>query len=780
MIKKLLIVAFGAMTVSLAAASEGAIYSLHSVAMMSPPEAAARPAVRVEATVVDYNSDRGWIYVQDGKDATYVITAPYQSILAGDRVLIEGYAGPSFRPVIHATSVKVLPEPRRMPAPISATFASLISGSLDCRYVRVRGVIRAADMSPYRGETDMRVDLATPGGDIEIIVDDPPANLDLHDLLDAEVEARGAVGGHYDGKMEIIGIQVHMQSLSGLRVLRRPAANPWQTPLASIGQALHSYRGEVRSSRMRVSGTLTYYRPGQIAVLQNGSSAIRVETHYGAPLRVGDTVEATGFPGVAQNQIELTHGELRPSGRAIPIAPRPLHWKDVLDGSHTSEIVQIEGRLIGHVRENAQDVFEFRTGDRIFTATLFHAPGEEADSVSANPEIETGSLVRVRGVLFSSNGDLDHPGSLEIRMRTPSDLTLVSFPSWYTRTHLLYLILIAIILLLGSFVWGWMLKRKVALQTRIIAENIKAEAALERRRSRVLEAINGSRSLTEILQEITRLVSKELGQVPCWCQLFDGASASTCTRTASTGERYSMEVVGRSGAVFGHLFVELAAGTPASKKINEALGVGAGLAALAVSTRRAYSDLRRHAEYDRLTDCFNRFSLEKQMDSLLANSRECSDGAFGVVYIDLDKFKQINDHYGHRGGDLYLQVACKRMKEQLRSQDFFARLGGDEFVVLIPGASTDEEMEDIASRLAGVFEAPFLIEGYGAIQGGASVGVALFPCDGQTREQLLNAADTRMYQSKYSKRQEGPPSAPPSGDGHRADQEDEGLIALAS
>src|SRR5208337_962171 len=105
-------------------------------------------------------------------------------------------------------------------------------------------------------------------------------------------------------------------------------------------------------------------------------------------------------------------------------------------------------------------------------------------------------------------------------------------------------------------------------------------------------------------------------------------------------------------------------------------------AALAIETRRLYTDLRRRSEFDLLTDIPNRFALEKLMDGRIEEARQTSS-ILGLIYIDLDRFKQINDQYGHHVGDIFLQEVANRMKRQLRGADMLARLGGDEFAALV-------------------------------------------------------------------------------------------------
>ena len=177
--------------------------------------------------------------------------------------------------------------------------------------------------------------------------------------------------------------------------------------------------------------------------------------------------------------------------------------------------------------------------------------------------------------------------------------------------------------------------------------------------------------------------------------------------------------------------------------------MGSQLAALAIENRRLYSDLVHRSEFDLLTDIHNRFSLDRQLDAAIAMARE-NAGVFGLIYLDLDEFKQVNDVYGHRMGDLYLQEVSARMKRQLRTADMLARVGGDEFAILLPMVHSRMDVEEIASRLEHCFAAPVEIEGY-VLRGSASIGIALYPEDGSTKDSLMSAADAAMYVSKHMK-----------------------------
>jgi diguanylate cyclase (GGDEF)-like protein len=182
-----------------------------------------------------------------------------------------------------------------------------------------------------------------------------------------------------------------------------------------------------------------------------------------------------------------------------------------------------------------------------------------------------------------------------------------------------------------------------------------------------------------------------------------------------------------------------------------ALALGARLVTLAVETRGLYSDLVHRSEFDLLTDINNRFSLNTHLDALIVEAAR-QERIFGLIYIDLDRFKEVNDRCGHRVGDEYLQQAALRMKAQLRPTDMLARLGGDEFAALVPSIRNRAEAEEIALRLERCFEEPLVVEGL-VLHGSASVGVALYPQDATSRDRLLNSADAAMYVAKYTRRE---------------------------
>jgi diguanylate cyclase (GGDEF)-like protein len=341
--------------------------------------------------------------------------------------------------------------------------------------------------------------------------------------------------------------------------------------------------------------------------------------------------------------------------------------------------------------------------------------------------------------------------------RNAADHTAIGAATPLATHPLLPIVIGLAVLVVIACVWGWILRRKIDNQSRTLTEKAEFEARAERhnmqleaKRSRILEDINSSRPLHELIDSITEMVAFSLGFPFCWCEMPDGARLGNAPAKSRGLRSIRLDIPARAGGALGTLFAATEAGEPQPQDEAPAMEAGVRLATLAIETRRLYKDLVYRSEFDLLTDIHNRQSLDRCLNELIEKSK-VEPCIFGIVYIDLDEFKQLNDFYGHHIGDLYLQEVSMRMKRQLRSGDILARLGGDEFAALAPIVRSRSALDEVAQRLERCFDAPFAVEGY-VLRGGASVGTALFPDDGTSADGLLSAADAAMYVAKHTKR----------------------------
>lgn len=156
--------------------------------------------------------------------------------------------------------------------------------------------------------------------------------------------------------------------------------------------------------------------------------------------------------------------------------------------------------------------------------------------------------------------------------------------------------------------------------------------------------------------------------------------------------------------------------------------------------------LKYMAQYDQLTDLPNRGFLYDRLKVALSAARR-EQGQLSLLYIDLDKFKQVNDTLGHGVGDLLLQGVAERLRRCVRDSDTVARVGGDEFVILLQRTVTLQQAALVAKKIRDALQDTFTLDGH-SVRIVPSIGIAVYPEHGDNEEQLLKYADKAMYWMK--------------------------------
>ncbi|HYL70804.1 MAG TPA: diguanylate cyclase, partial [Candidatus Dormibacteraeota bacterium] len=173
-----------------------------------------------------------------------------------------------------------------------------------------------------------------------------------------------------------------------------------------------------------------------------------------------------------------------------------------------------------------------------------------------------------------------------------------------------------------------------------------------------------------------------------------------------------------------------------------------------VSDRRAaqtqllekHQELDRLAHHDHLTGLPNRLYLAAHLPDAIAQAKRRST-ALAVLFLDLDRFKHINDSRGHETGDKLLKTVAQRIRSTMRNEDLVVRMGGDEFVVVMRDVKSTDQVKDAATRVNTALTAPMVVDGRTLVTT-VSIGVALYPHDGSDIGELLRHSDTAMYQAK--------------------------------
>ena len=221
--------------------------------------------------------------------------------------------------------------------------------------------------------------------DANVDTDNEPA---LNSLLDAQVEITGAVSGQFDNKMQQTGILFHIQSLDGIKVLKRASSDPWSLAATPMDRVITGYKNVDQSQRMRVEGVVTYYQPGSALVLQDGSHSLWVATQSytlcglatgPTPLdflmcRMVSSPSRGARSGIATSRLRFNH--------------RLFTWHELASGGNVThgkafDLVSTEGTVVAEVRQSTEDEYVLQTGRTSFppscdipapTALLPHRP----------------------------------------------------------------------------------------------------------------------------------------------------------------------------------------------------------------------------------------------------------------------------------------------------------------------------------------------------------------------------------------------------------------------
>lgn len=290
-------------------------------------------------------------------------------------------------------------------------------------------------------------------------------------------------------------------------------------------------------------------------------------------------------------------------------------------------------------------------------------------------------------------------------------------------------------------------QRVMAVFIRDISDRKRAEE-IQRGQNRILDMVANGVSLSEIFQEIRRLAEALSNAGSCSILLLD------TTLTEDNSARLPMEkarcclsrpIVGKDATLLGTFMLRVAEPNSFAEQLADTF---AYLAGVAVQSRMSEDRIRYLAHYDGLTGLPNRFLFKEYFDLALKSAKRHGK-KFAVCFVDLDKFKDINDSLGHDAGDEVLRVIARRMRSVLRHTDKIARMGGDEFYVLIEDLNDGFHAAEVAGKL---LEEACRTVCVGGIECrlSASIGISIYPDDGCDEQSLLQRADNAMYKAKES------------------------------
>jgi diguanylate cyclase (GGDEF)-like protein len=601
---------------------------------LSAVEAARAYPVHLQGVVTYFDPDYGIgfaaVFLCDSSGCVFFrpLSKSIGPLPAGTVVDVQGVSAVGdFGSIVVNPIVRVIGDQSLPPNPPRVTLTRLLAGTDDAQWVEVEGIVHSADEYPR----SVTLHVAMIDGVISMTMP-KEAGADYSKLVDAKVRIRGNAAPTVNSDSQLVGIHLKVPNLSTVTIVEPAPPDPFQKPLTPINRLLHWDSYSASFHRVHLRGNVTLQWPISLVCIHDATGGICLRTNQNPLLGPGDLVDAIGFVGTENNEPILTGADIRRIGSGEPVAAKPVSAEQALHGAYHSQLIQIDGKLIGE-DDSAFDVNLMLASEKTVYSVLI----SKTLLGGATSPWKTGSKLRVTGICSVQLDNRTHlregitvPKSFHVLLRSPADVVVLEGPSWWSPGHILVLLAFALIATLCVLAWVMVLRKRVENQ--------------------------------------------------------------------------------------------------------------------AILLRESESRFRHLALHDALTGLATRLLLEDRLDTAVEAARR-HQTSLALLMIDIDKFKIINDTYGHQSGDEVLRVAAKRLLQAVRRSDTVARMGGDEFVVLLPDINDSSMVESIAAKIVKSLADPVLLSAF-QIPISASVGVCMLAADDLDAQRLMQAADHALYQAK--------------------------------
>ncbi|MDQ5977597.1 MAG: sensor histidine kinase [Verrucomicrobiota bacterium] len=481
-------------------AATGTLENCTDIRAQPLAEAAAGRPVRLRGvvTLVPGGSGGRYFTIDDGT-GIWVSQAPVEEaaqrgarVSVGDVVEVIGRSQAGrLSPQVAADQVNTLGRgplsPARRVTPLELSF-----GQFDCQRVSISGVVQMVEVYATRAVREWRLQVKSPQGRFNYILINPPGPVP-DTLVDSEVELTGVCLSYFNSRRQFLGARIYSNEGADLRVLRPGQADAFSAPGVALNEVMAFSPAEADLHRRRVRGVVTFSSPGRYFYLQEGTSALRVNTREREALEPGDTVEAVGFFDLAHHRAEMHDAVFRVVGRVqppVPVAitrgqafarePRPVQSAPQ---DFDDRLVTLNGRLVSLDEKVGEPQRLNLVCEGALVPAEFPDPVDHAFLAGLRP----GSELQVSGICqltFSDSRPVvewPQPVALRLLVRSPADVVVVNAASFWTPARLQLALGISLLVLLAVLAWVVLLRRQVTLRSRRLAEEMRArrDAAVE-------------------------------------------------------------------------------------------------------------------------------------------------------------------------------------------------------------------------------------------------------------------------------------------------------------
>ncbi|HKV42643.1 MAG TPA: response regulator [Blastocatellia bacterium] len=456
--------------------------SINQVHALTPIEAKRAYPVHLRGVLTYFDPLWRFGFVQDSDSAVFVPFSA-QDILKtkvepGELVQLDGVTAPGeFAPEIARTRPSVvgrapLPEPKRV------SLDDMFSGHQDCNWVEAEGVVQGVTRDREHAMLGIvsgarRFRAVIPGFSNRAL----PAG-----LVDAKIRLHGACGAILNDKRQLIGVQLYVPGLDQVKILEPAPLDPFGLQVHPIASIMKFNPADRIGHRIRVRGVVMLATAGGALYIEDGTGALRVQTEQNIETQPGDRVDAVGFVADGEHNPVLQDSVLRKTGSQAPPPPVFVTAEEALTGNYHAQLVKIEAVLLDRMVNSTEQVLTLQSGKYTFKASL-----EGSNGAPQLSSLQGGSMVEVTGICLvqlAQAGDRNQTAerlpidSFRLLLRSPADVALLSYPSWWTFKHILPLVGAMMLVILSAFVWVGVLRKRVRQQTDIIRGQLRVEETL--------------------------------------------------------------------------------------------------------------------------------------------------------------------------------------------------------------------------------------------------------------------------------------------------------------
>jgi diguanylate cyclase (GGDEF)-like protein/PAS domain S-box-containing protein len=478
--------------------------------------------------------------------------------------------------------------------------------------------------------------------------------------------------------------------------------------------------------------------------ITDGSGGLYAESQDGSPIKEGDQVEVIGFPAAGSFSPVLKSASIRPTGKHVLPTIASVSGQAALKGTYDAQLINITGRLRSYRKRLNRQELVVESDDHVtFEASFARSGGPDLT-------VEEGSRISLTGICAVKADENGSPSEFEVVLRSPEDIRVVSPPPWFDAQVAADIVSGLIFSTLAVIVWVLILRRRVRKQTVIITEKLRNEMALEERYRNIFERnltglyVASDGRILDCNDACARILGYKgrhelLGNSTRAEQIVQKFHESVSDASFTVGTEQSFQ---RLDGTQGWVLCSLRA---VGGKVDGSQAFEGSL--VDITERKLAEDrIQFLAYFDSLTNLPNRTLVQDRLSKGIAGAKRKRE-KLGVLHLDIDNFKIINDCLGHSRGDELLQAVAQRLQACARDEDTVARLGGDEFLLALGPIGSHDDAAIVAERVARELLPPFNLNG-NSLSVTCSIGISIFPEHGGDAETLIKNADAAMYASK--------------------------------